>query len=156
VAQVMASGTWLQGTLVARGLAVASTMPGETECLVDLLAAERAARARRLGIWVNPGEFVAQSRDLATLQAKRGRYLAVEGVIISVGVRDYATFLNLGARWTEDVAVVVMKADRDRIERIVGPLPALRGRGIRVRGVLATSGPPRVRIAEGAALELMD
>jgi hypothetical protein len=90
------------------------------------------------------------------IRAQQGRFILVEGRIVAVGVREVATFLDFGRRWTEDFAVVIPRAERARIEAVVGPLSALVRRSVRVRGVVEPGQAPRLRIVRPEAIEVLD
>jgi hypothetical protein len=155
VATEGASPVWLEGALVGAGLARANPAPGETACLPDLMAAEAGARVARRGLWSVEGLGATRGDDGAAIERLRGRFAVVEGAIVSVGLRDTATFLNLGRDWNNAVTVVITRADRARIEAAHGPLRDLRGARVRVRGMIAPEGQPRLRIGVPGALEIL-
>lgn len=155
-AVIAREGVWLEGALVAAGLARANAAPGETLCLLDLVEAEKAARASRLGLWSVEGLGAVRGDDAAAIGMLRGRFAVVEGTIVSVGARDPATFLNLGRDWNNAVTIVINRDDRARIEAVHGRLRDLRGARVRVRGMIAPEGQPRLRLGVPGAMEIME
>jgi hypothetical protein len=147
---------WLAGALVAAGLARANAAPGETLCLLDLVEAERAARASRRGLWSVEGLGTVRGDDAAAIAVLRGRFAVVEGTILSVGARDPATFLNLGRDWNNAVTIVINREDRVRIEAVHGRLRDLRGARVRVRGMIAPEGQPRLWLGVPGAMEILE
>lgn len=79
-----APSTWLQGRLVAGGLARAYAYPGHAVCVDELVKAENTARLGRLGHW---GTGVFADRDAGNvreLDAQAGTFQTVTGKVISV------------------------------------------------------------------------
>lgn len=75
---------WLQGRLVAAGLARAYAYPGHAVCVEELVRAENEARIGRLGHW---GTGVFADRDAANvreLDAQAGTFQTVTGKVASV------------------------------------------------------------------------
>jgi endonuclease YncB( thermonuclease family) len=155
-ARVRSGERWVEAELVRAGLALPNLYPGETDCAAELIAAEREARTARRGVWsAEPGPILAPD-DRTALQRTRGRFVLVSGTISSVGVRDYATFLNFGRRWTDAVAVVIRRSDRASVEAVHGSLNALNGRRVLIRGVLEPGEAPRIAVTRPEAIELLD
>jgi endonuclease YncB( thermonuclease family) len=156
VAHAVVEGVWTAEALAGAGLGLADLFPGEAACAAALLAAEARARAGRRGIWaISPGPALPATEP-SVIRAQQGRFILVEGRIVAVGVREVATFLDFGRRWTEDFAVVIPRAERARIEAVVGPLSALVRRSVRVRGVVEPGQAPRLRIVRPEAIEVLD
>lgn len=146
---------WLEAALVEAGLALANLAPGETQCLAALTAAEDRGRRERRGLWAaDPGPIVAATEHDA-ISGLRGRFVLVEGRVFSVGVRDYATFLDFGRSWKEDLAAVIPKSERAKLEARVGPAQSLKGKLVRIRGFLDPEGAPRLRVTMAEAIEVL-
>jgi hypothetical protein len=154
VGRVVAGGLWLEAALVESGLALANLHPGESDCFGALLEAERRARSGAAGSWAALATLAAA--DPRGIAAHAGRFAIVEGRVLRVGVRDYATFLDFGRRWTEDFAVVIARADRARFEAVHGDVAAFARRLVRVRGVLDPGAPPRLRVSRPEAVEVLE
>jgi len=152
---VSAQPVWVEAALVGAGLGVPNLFPGEETCVQALLAAEDRARAARLGLWAIERGPVLQAGDAAALASARGRFVVVEGAVVRVGHRDYATFIDFGRNWRDDLALFVPRAERAAIERTLGPLADLRGRTIRVRGILEPGERPRIRVTRAEAIQVL-
>lgn len=155
VARVVADGVWVEAALVGAGLARANLFPGEGGCLAALLAHENRGREARRGMWAGEGGLIAAT-DVSALGRHLGQFVVVEGRVTAVGVRDYATFLDFGSRWTESFAAVIRRADRARVEAVLGPARVLVQRRVRLRGVLDATAPPRLRVERAEAIEVLD
>jgi hypothetical protein len=152
---VLADGRWLQAELVRSGLALVrpdGTAPG---CVTALLAAETSARADRAGLWADSNNAVKVADD-PSLLAENGLYRVVEGRVVSVGYGSRMVFLDFGRDIRTDFTVMVPNALVPRLVEAGIALERLRGREVRVRGVIEESGGPAIRIADPYALELLD
>src|SRR4029077_15057725 len=73
-----------QKTLLSQGLARLTARLAEPGRMAELRAAERIGRAAQLGLWADPRYLPRQADDVAGLSAERGRFLLVEGKVVSV------------------------------------------------------------------------
>jgi len=74
---------WLQGHLLAQGLARVVTRAEDRACEIEMLAAERPAREARRGLWAEAAYGIRQAADLDSLSALTGSFQIVEGRIAS-------------------------------------------------------------------------
>jgi micrococcal nuclease len=148
-------GRWVQGELVAAGLAVVRLDGGETACAQSLLALEAKARWAGAGLW-GDARITAKATDEASLFAKIGLYGLVEGRVVSVGYGSRMVFLDFGRHFRTDFTVMVRNALVPRLVEAGITVESLAGRMIRVRGVIEESGGPAIRLADPLALELLD
>ena len=139
--------------LVGEGLALID--PGERDalCRPDLLAIEQGARGARRGLWRD--RSVLSARDPDALRAALGGFAVVEGRIVSVGERRDRTYLNFGADFARDFAVVVPRRSWDAFKRAGRDAAALKGRRVRVRGLLEPSRAPSMEMRGPDVLELL-
>ena len=96
--------TWLQGQLVADGLARAYALPGDTACLVDLLRLEDEARAAARGHWATGAFADRDAAGLTELKLLAGTFQSVVGRIERIDRRrDQLSLVFAGVRgaWTE-------------------------------------------------------
>jgi hypothetical protein len=103
--------TWqsIEVDLVAAGQAFVSPYAGNQNCVGDLIAAERRARASRLGLWGDPN-YAAKAADNPTaVLAALGRFTIVEGKVVSVRESGGTIYVNFGRRWSEDFTVTISK-----------------------------------------------
>ena len=80
--------------LVAEGHARLSLASGERPCASDLVAAERRARAGKLGLWADPRYQSKRAENPAEILAQRGRFTLVEGKVVSVRESEVAAIAN--------------------------------------------------------------
>ncbi len=76
---------WLQGELVAKGLARFYSFPDNHACAGELLAREAEARAKRLGVWGVSAYRILDADDVERLGRLTRSYQLVEGVVAAVG-----------------------------------------------------------------------
>ncbi|HEY7229628.1 MAG TPA: thermonuclease family protein [Pseudolabrys sp.] len=124
----------LQQALLLQGQARVSARTGEKSCAERLLAAERAARAARRGIWADPNFAPLAAHDVTGITAIRGKFALVEGKVLSVRESGATIYVNFGRRWTEAFAVTIPKRHRRDFAAAGIDPKELEGRRIRVRG----------------------
>jgi endonuclease YncB( thermonuclease family) len=151
----LADGRWLQAELVAAGLARVRPGFGESGCARLLLAIEAGARRRNRGIWASPA-FAVKTADDPSLLARSGLYEVVEGRVVSVARGLRLAFIDFGRDFRRDFTVMVPNAIVADWAAAGMPLEGLRGRRVRVRGLVEESGGPAIRLADSIELELVD
>jgi len=133
------TGVWIQGTMLAQGMARVYTFKDNRSVIPEMLALERAARAVRRGIWAHPYYAV---RTPETVAHDVDSFQLVEGTVRAVALRKGKTFLNFGADWRSDFTVLVEGRDAKAFRDAGLSLNDLEGRRIRVRGwVKSWNGP---------------
>lgn len=138
--------------LVAEGWAAVDAGERDRLCRPALLAAEAQARARRIGLW-GPAGFPVAAGDPEALKALDGRFAVVEGRIRSVGERRDRTYLNFGRDFSRDFAATVPRRLWAAMKRDGISPEALRGRLVRVRGVVEIRRAPTLEITAAEMLE---
>lgn len=138
--------------LVAEGWALVD--PGERDalCRPDLLAVERRARAGRLGLW-REGRWPLPAAEPDALKAEAGRFVVVEGRVVSVGERKERTYLNFGRDFARDFAVVIPRRLWAAMKRGGVAAVDLKGRSVRVRGIVELRRGPSIELVSDAMLE---
>ena len=145
------AGVALQERLVAEGLAlVVPDRAAPAECLQRWLAAEATARRAGAGFWAQPQAQIVPA-DPERLSGRIGRFVIVNGLVLSVGTRRNRTYLNFGTKWSEDVTIEIESQDRDRF----GGASALAGRAVRVRGFVEDKAGPMIRLCWPAQIEVL-
>ncbi len=151
---VETDGPPLQVRLLRAGAALASGTVPNAGCAAELAAAEAAARRAKAGLWalddvikkaVIPGDILAQL----------GRFVVVEGHVLSVREAGNTTYLNFGRRWTRDFAVSI---SRRMVTAFAGAgitLKSLERRRIRVRGWVESRGGPRIEARHVGQIEVV-
>ncbi len=152
LAALYANGRWVERTLVARGLARVHGTADNRAGLVELLAAEAAARAAHRGLWREKRYAV---RDAAAIAKDGGTWQIVEGRVAHVAFAEGAAFVDLGAR---EAGALSLRIDRDALTlcRAAGLDPrALDGAQLRVRGFIDGTRRPVLDIAFPEQIELL-
>lgn len=142
--------------LVDLGLAVADAGEADAFCAPELFAIEDAARLQGLGVWTAGGYMPAPADDAARLRALAGRFALVEGRVRSVGERQSRTYLNFGADWTNDFAIVIPKRTWAALRDRGVSAGMLNGRRVRSRGVIEVRRGPIMEVQIADMLEILD
>jgi endonuclease YncB( thermonuclease family) len=146
----------VETVLLAAGLAFVSPYAGNHNCVADLIAAERAARGAKLGLWAD-GDFTTRNADDPdAVRSARGRFAIVEGKVVSVRESGATIYVNFGRRWDEDFTVTISKRN-ERLFAGSGLMPkSLAGRRVRVRGVVEERGGPWIEAILPGQIEIVD
>ena len=140
---------------LAAGLARFEPGGGARQCRTSLLVAEASARAAALGLWADPYYAVIAAGDHDGFAGKAGTSVIVEGRVIGVERSAYRTMLLFGARRGWDFSVTILQ----RNTKIFGAggvdLESLKGRSIRVRGLLDTRFGPQIEVSGPDEIEAM-
>ena len=148
-------GRWLQGLVVAAGLARVRRYPGESDCLAALLAVENGARTARLGLWASPEYAVRRAGDPSLIE-RNGLYEVVEGRVESVGHGRTMVFVDFGRDYRRDFTIMLGPAVAGALAEAGVEVDGLVGRRVRVRGVIEASGGPAIRLGDPGDLEFLD
>ncbi len=146
-------GTWLQGEMLARGLARVYSFADNRAAVAGMYAIERRARAARRGIWAR-----AYYRVLADTEAARhiGTFQLVEGRIRAVAVVRGRGYLNFGADWRKDFTITVAKPALPAFRSAFGRrLERLSGSRVRVRGWLRSYNGPMIEGTHPEQIEVL-
>lgn len=146
---------WLERELVRRGDARVRPETVGGDCAGALLAAENEARRARAGLWAAEGALLSAERPAEILRWAGG-FVVVEGRILSVGARRTRTYLNFGKDWKSDLTVTLSKRMLEIVAFKGLTAPALRGRLVRVRGIVENRDGPAMEIARPDEIELVE
>ncbi|MBB4374862.1 endonuclease YncB(thermonuclease family) [Bradyrhizobium sp. cir1] len=148
------SDTSVQATLLARGEAIASAEIADKDCAAALLASEAQARRQKMGNWADPSAIKnAESPD--DILAGIGRFMVVEGKVLSVRQAGAMTYLNFGRNWTRGFAVTISRRTLPAFESAGITLKSLENRRIRVRGWVEGNTGPRIDVRLIGQVELL-
>jgi hypothetical protein len=142
--------------LVADGLAVVDPGTSATLCRVDLLAIEAKARREGVGLWSEDRYKPVSVTDTSRLLSHSGQFVLVEGRIRSIGERASRTYLNFGMDWSNDVTVTVPRKVWLRLGERGLSATALRGRVVRIRGIVEDADGPALTIKAPEVIEVLD
>jgi endonuclease YncB( thermonuclease family) len=148
------SDTLVQSQLLAQGDALVAATVANKDCASVLAAAETEARQAKRGIWGDSSAIKnAESPD--DILAGIGRFMVVEGKVLSVRQAGATTYLNFGRNWTRGFAVTISRRMIAAFEA-AGIVPkSLENRRIRVRGWVEARGGPRIEALRVGQIELL-
>ena len=146
------AGRWIQGELLARGLARVYTFRDNRALADAMLDAERTARASGRGIWGDP--FFAV-RAIAETGDFIDTFQIVEGVVVDAAVVRGRAYLNFGDDWRNDFTITIAPKDRRDFEAAGLELESLAGSVVRVRGWLDSYNGPQIVITHPEQLEIV-
>lgn len=155
---LLADGASAQARLVEAGFARVSSGEGRRDCVADLLALERRARARSLGIWADPFYAVRDAGDVAALERLEGSFQIVEGRVAHVATIRRRIYFNFGEDRHTDFTVTVAPADAKLFAsrtNTIGAPAALEGRHVRVRGFVERFNGPEMTLTRPEDIELL-
>jgi endonuclease YncB( thermonuclease family) len=142
--------------MVATGSARVSVLADTSGCAVELLEAERMARAARLGLWANPYYAIVGAESGVALLAERGHFTIVEGKVVSVRESGSNIYVNFGRRWSEALTVTISKRN-ERMFAAAGLAPkTLERRRLRVRGWIEERNGPRIEATRPEQIEIAE
>lgn len=139
--------------LLSEGLALVDTGESGGLCRPALLAAEGEARTRRTGIWASA---LVSASEPQVISDRAGQFTIVQGRIVSVGERPRWTYLNFGRDFRRDFAVSISRRNWQAMSRAGLSAEALRGRTVRIRGIVEMRRAPGMEITSAEMIELAD
>lgn len=144
----------VQALLLAEGAAVASAEIADRDCAAALSAAEAAARTAKKGTWA--GTAVIKNAESADdILTGIGRFVLVEGRVLSVRQAGAMTYLNFGRRWTQDFAATISRRNMPAVESTGVAVKSLENRRIRVRGWVEARPSPRIEVTRAGQIEVL-
>lgn len=144
----------VQATLLAQGDAIASAEIVDKDCAAALMASESEARRQKKGNWADPSAIKnAESPD--DILAGIGRFMVVEGKVLSVRQAGAMTYLNFGRNWTRGFAVTISRRSLPAFANAGIDLKSLENKRIRVRGWVEGNTGPRIDVRLVGQVELL-
>jgi endonuclease YncB( thermonuclease family) len=147
------SETAVQEQLLAQGQALVSGTVADKDCATVLTAAETAARQARRGTWAQ-GAAIKNAESPDDILTGIGRFMVVEGKVLSVRQAGATTYLNFGRNWTRGFAVTISRRVLPSFEAAGMAVKSLENRRIRVRGWVEAHGGPRIEALRVGQIEL--
>jgi hypothetical protein len=126
----------------------------DKDCAAVLMAAEAAAREAKRGIWADPA-VIKNTESPGDILAGIGRFMVVEGKVLSVRQAGATTYVNFGRNWTRDFAVTISRRVLPSFEAAGISLKSLENRRIRVRGWVEARGGPRIEVLRVGQIEML-
>lgn len=135
---------WVQGALIANGLAMARPTPTNPELAEKMYALEDQARQEKRGIWADDSahRLVEASDTIQPLD----RFAVVEGTVKNVSIIRNVTYLNFGDDYRKDFTIGIPSTQRQAMSRVgIDPFK-LQGQKVRVRGWLRLYNGPYIEL----------
>ncbi|MBV9459422.1 MAG: thermonuclease family protein [Bradyrhizobium sp.] len=148
------SDTPVQSLLLKEGAALVSSEIAEKACAAALLAAEDEARRLGKGAWAG-SSVIKNAESTDDILAGIGRFLLVEGTVLTVRQAGATTYLNFGRRWTRDFAVTISRRNMPAVESAGMALKSLENRRIRIRGWVEAHPGPRIEVMRAGQIEVL-
>jgi endonuclease YncB( thermonuclease family) len=149
-----ASGTSVQVQLLVQGAALNSGTVSDKTCAAELAAAEASARHAKRGIWAQT-KVIKNAESPGDILADVGRFVLVEGRVLSVRLAGTTTYINFGRRWTQDFAVTISRRMMGAFESAGINPKSFERRRIRVRGWVERRGGPRIEALRVGQIEVV-
>ena len=145
-------GIWVQGELVALGLARAAPTLTNFQMMDQLKEIEAQAIAQKAGLWAEDAHPLLGADNAALAD---GQFAVVEGVVQNAASVKNNVYLNFGSDWRQDFTVMIEPAVRKQLVRAgIDPL-ALNGQTVRVRGWVREYNGPLIELNHPAALSVL-
>ena len=144
----------VQAQLLAQGAALASVDVADKDCATALMAAEAEARTAKKGTWAT-SNVIKNAESAADILAGIGRFVLVEGRVLSVRQAGTMTYLNFGRNWTRDFAATISRRMMPGVEFSGLTLKSLENRRIRVRGWVEAHPGPRIEVVRAGQIEVL-
>jgi len=148
------SETPVQSLLLKEGAALVSGEIVEKACATALLAAEAEARQAQKGAWAS-SSVIKNAESTEDILTGIGRFMLVEGKVLTVRQAGATTYLNFGRRWTRDFAVTISRRNMPAVESAGTALKSLENRRIRVRGYVEAHPGPRIEVVRTGQIEVL-
>jgi len=161
---------WVNGGMVASGLAHVYTFPDNRVYGPELLALEDKARMNSDGLWAMP-RWQLREASTCCAEADVGRFVVVEGTVRQVARVGERTYLNFGTDWRTDFSVAI---DRKN-EKFFKPKPEQKykkgdkqtkkqpfnfntyvGKRVRVRGIATPVNGTMVKVTHPEQLQMLE
>jgi endonuclease YncB( thermonuclease family) len=148
------SETSVQDEMLRRGEALAAADATDKDCAAALADAEAVARQAKKGIWADL-VVIKNAESSGNILAAMGRFVVVEGKVLSVRQVGATTYLNFGRNWTRDFAATISRRVTPAFEAAGIGAKSLENRWIRVRGYVWSRGGPRIELLRVGQVEVM-
>jgi endonuclease YncB( thermonuclease family) len=145
-------GRWIQGALLAQGMARVYSFRDNRRMVAEMLALERQARAANRGIWGHPYYRVLRATETPQFIDS---FQLVEARVHRVAVVRGRLYINFAEDWRRDFTVSFRSRDRASLDRAGFDYHALEGRRVRVRGWLKNWNGPMIEATHREQIEVL-
>jgi len=147
------NGAWVQGTLLALGLARVYTTPRNPEMATQMYALEDAARQSAAGLWAKPQYALKSPADVDPYE---NDFVIVQGKVTGSAINNNRYYINFGANWRDDFTLSIAPTDkREFTKRGLDPLQ-WGGRNVRVRGWVRPYNGAYMELTHPEQIEFLD
>jgi endonuclease YncB( thermonuclease family) len=144
----------VQALLLAQGEALVAGTVTDKDCASVLNAAETTAREGKKGTWAD-STAIKNAESPGDILAGIGRFMVVEGKVLSVRQAGATTYLNFGRNWTRGFAVTISRRIVPAFEAAGIAIKSLENRRVRVRGWVEARTGPRIEALRVGQIELL-
>lgn len=143
---------WLQGEMLARGMARVYTFSDNRVLAAEMLKLERGARKNSIGIWENPFyKIVHQNKTEGLI----GTFQLVEGVVLNAEVVGKRAYLNFGKKWRTDFTITIEKPGLKIFSSANVDINSYKGKLVRVRGWIRSKNGPMIEVTHPEQIEIL-
>lgn len=145
---------WVQGSLVASG--IARVYPTETnpEMAAQLYLLEAEARKEKYGLWADGTLWRVMSAQ--ELDMKKDAFQIVEGVITRAATVSNTIYLNFGEDWRNDFSIMIPQEKRTAFSRAGANPLGWAHKHVRVRGWVQDFNGPMIAVQHPIQIEFLD
>jgi len=147
------SGQSVAAALIAAGYARVKPEFEARACAPQRLSVEEGARRASLGLWSDPAYAVVAASDAATLRARAGEFVVIEGRVRRVGFTQSRLYLDLVSR--DGPTIVLPRKLAPALARSGRPVEEMTGEVVRARGALDDRIRPTIEVDEPAMIEVV-
>lgn len=149
----LADGRWLQGEMLAHGLARVYSFADNRARIAEMLALETAAREAGRGIWADPFYRIVTAE---TAVRHIGDFQLVEGRVHRVATVRGRTYINFEEDWRRDFTIMIPPR-ASRLFASAGIEPRdYEGRRVRARGWLKFYNGPEIEATHPEQIEVLE
>ena len=145
--------SWIQGTLLANGLARVRTTPFNPQLASLMYTYETKAREQSLGLWQESNYSVLKADALPDYV---DGFQIIEGTIYSASLVHNTIYLNFGQNWKEDFSIGIEPALRRKLSKDNVSPQQWGGRNIRIRGPVRFYNGPFMDLTHPEQIEFLD
>ena len=145
--------TWIQGLLLANGLAHVYTAPTDVNMLTDMYKAEQSAREAKRGMWEDGSEHSVLAHDQT--KPHIGDFAIIEGMVQKAASVRNSVYLNFGKDWKTDFTIQISPALRKKFSKEGVNVLNLAHQSVRVRGILREYNGPLIELEDTIHLEIL-
>src|SRR5262249_34392776 len=145
-----ADGLWIQGEMLARGLARVYTFADNRALASALYAQELNARSSRRGLWALP-YYAILTADQAL--SARDSFALIEGQVHDARIVRGTGYLNFGPDWKTDFTIRIRPKALQLFTKEGIAVPSYSGRRVRVRGWVESLNGPMIEVTHPEQIE---